>query len=270
MKHTLFIITLVILLFNCTSLIAGEKFDSLQPAIEAKKNLILYFSGNKDCKLSNSFNSLIKNDKECKDALKPFNRLRVYHDSCKELEPLYKDVLFDSPGLVLLDCSTQPINIKAILPFKQGKYSKVARVSPKSVLMFLNSPADSLTRNTLIYAIRTHDENPQSTDSVPSEVLMDAATKHAEYQATILVQGHQYWDYRASQIRKSLPSVSPTEVCAESWSNLSLIDAAEDCVHSWRQSSGHWRAVKSKSKMFGYDIQRGRNRIWYATGILAE
>ena len=57
---------------------------------------------------------------------------------------------------------------------------------------------------------------------------------------------------------------------AESWPDEGLIDACIDCVASWRQSPGHWGAVRQRHRLFGYDIRRGRNGIWYATGLFAD
>jgi hypothetical protein len=61
-----------------------------------------------------------------------------------------------------------------------------------------------------------------------------------------------------------------SEVCAESWENQDLLDSCVDCVASWRQSSGHWNAVRSPQAAYGYDIRRGSNGIWYATGIFMK
>ena len=63
---------------------------------------------------------------------------------------------------------------------------------------------------------------------------------------------------------------APVEVVAESWPNQNLIDSCVDCVHSWRQSPGHWSAVQARQASYGYDIRRGGNGIWYATGIFAK
>jgi hypothetical protein len=41
-------------------------------------------------------------------------------------------------------------------------------------------------------------------------------------------------------------------------------------VDSWRHSSGHWQGVSRPHRAFGYDIRRGRNGIWYGTGIFAD
>ena len=57
---------------------------------------------------------------------------------------------------------------------------------------------------------------------------------------------------------------------AESWGGETLVDACIECVHSWRQSSGHWNAVRRHQPLFGYDIKRGANGIWYATGIFGN
>ena len=70
---------------------------------------------------------------------------------------------------------------------------------------------------------------------------------------------------------RGLPSVGGAqEVVAESWPSENLVEACIDCVDSWRHSPGHWEAVRSRHPLFGFDIQRGRNGIWYATGIFGH
>ena len=72
------------------------------------------------------------------------------------------------------------------------------------------------------------------------------------------------------QINARLPAnLVANEVCAESWPGQTLVEAAEECVDCWRQSPGHWDHVRRRHALFGYDIQRGRNGIWYAAGIFA-
>ncbi len=85
------------------------------------------------------------------------------------------------------------------------------------------------------------------------------------------MQGHHSWESRFHRINSKLPSgVVAQEVVAESWPNEGLVEACVDCVHSWRQSPGHWGAVRRRHPLFGYDIKRGRNGIWYATGIFGR
>jgi uncharacterized protein YkwD len=101
--------------------------------------------------------------------------------------------------------------------------------------------------------------------------LISEARSHSKYQADIGVQGHHHWDARFQRINGKLPSgLMAQEVVAESWPGENLVEACEDCVHSWRQSPGHWSAVRSWHPRFGFDIKRGRNGIWYATGIFGR
>jgi hypothetical protein len=127
-----------------------------------------------------------------------------------------------------------------------------------------------LTQRTLILAVRIHPEGPSSTDGVFLTTLAKESESHARHQAQINLQGHHNWESRFHRISARLPGGhSAQEVCAESWPRMGLIAAALDCVHSWRQSSGHWSAVLSRHSYFGYDMKRGSNGVWYATGIFS-
>ncbi len=121
----------------------------------------------------------------------------------------------------------------------------------------------------MIYAVRTHPEGPASTQGTMHNVLAEEARLQSEHQAKILVQGHHNWENRFQRIG-ARTGVAAQEVVAESWPNESLVDACVDCVASWRQSPGHWNAVRTRHPIFGFDIQRGRNGIWYATGIFGR
>ena len=84
-------------------------------------------------------------------------------------------------------------------------------------------------------------------------------------------QGHHNWQNRFERINAKLSAgLLAQEVCAESWPGQGLLEAARECVHSWRQSPGHWDAVKTQHPVFGYDMQRGANGVWYATGIFGR
>ena len=128
----------------------------------------------------------------------------------------------------------------------------------------------SLTQRTLIFAVRTHPERPASATGHFSYVLARESESHAWHQAHITLQGHHNWNSRFHSINAELPGgLLAKEVCAESWPGQNLLEAAEECVHSWRQSSGHWDAVRSEHVLFAYDMKRGANGIWYAAGIFA-
>jgi hypothetical protein len=123
----------------------------------------------------------------------------------------------------------------------------------------------------LMFAVRIHPEAPASTKGEKDAVLTAEAHSHSKYQADIGVQGHHHWENRFQRILGRLTGgLVPTEVVAESWPNQTLVDSAVDCVHSWRQSPGHWSAVNARHPRFGYDMRLGSNGIWYATGIFGN
>ena len=140
-----------------------------------------------------------------------------------------------------------------------------------SISTILDLPGGTLTQRTMIYAVRMHPERPRSTSGEFHSVLAEEAEQHSRHQASIRLQGHHNWETRFHRINRRIGSgASATEVVAESWSGQDLVEAAVECVHSWRQSPGHWRAVRGRHRLFGYDIKRGSNGTWYATGIFAS
>ncbi len=154
------------------------------------------------------------------------------------------------------------------LPFVRSKYYSF---HPNHVNEVLDLPAGSLTQRTLIFAVRIHHEAPASTHGHFCQTLASEARSHSDYQASIGVQGHHHWDHRFHRISATLPGgLHAQEVVAESWPNESLLDAAVDCVASWRHSSGHWSAVRSYQPRYGYDMKRAPNGIWYATGLFGN
>jgi hypothetical protein len=173
-----------------------------------------------------------------------------------------------TPGLAIIDMSDRegPLfrQVVTIYPFGRGP------ISVEKLAVLLDLPRGSLTQRTLIFAVRTHPESPASTKGHFSHLLSRESEKHAQHQASITVQGHHNWDSRFHAINAALPgSLLAREVCAESWPGQPLVEAAEECVHSWRQSSGHWDAVRTPHLLFGYDMKRGANGVWYAAGIFA-
>ncbi len=171
------------------------------------------------------------------------------------------------PGVFVVDHTGGPLTgrIVSILPRTSGKYY---RFSPSHIDELASLPSGSLTQRSMILAVRIHPENPQSTFGTCHPMLCQEAATHSAHQARIRTQGHHNWGQRSQQIVGNAGGAgSAAEVCAESWENQDLLDSCIDCVASWRQSSGHWNAVRSPQSAYGYDIRRGSNGIWYATGI---
>jgi hypothetical protein len=174
----------------------------------------------------------------------------------------------NSPGLAIIDlCEPDgPLfrQVVSVYPVSRGP------ISAEKLAVMLALPRGTLTQRTLIYAVRTHPESPASTTGHFSYVLNRETENHAWHQAHITLQGHHNWNTRFHAINAQLPGgLAAREVCAESWPGQNLLDAAEECVHSWRQSSGHWEAVSSRHVLFSYDMKRGANGVWYAVGIFA-
>jgi hypothetical protein len=165
------------------------------------------------------------------------------------------------PGLFVVDHAHDAWRgrIVSILPRTPGKYYRFA---PDHIDELATLPAASLTQRSLILAVRIHPEHPRSTEGACDPALCQEAEAHSAHQARIRRQGHHGWDNRARRI-----GGAAAEVCAESWEHQDLLDSCVDCVASWRQSAGHWRAVSGSHSAYGYDIRRGSNGIWYATGI---
>jgi hypothetical protein len=178
--------------------------------------------------------------------------------------------LHDGPGLAIIDLTdrSSPFwgRVVSIYPFTDGGIP-----TAEQMRVLLTLPPGSLTQRTLIFAVRTHPESPRSADSEFSPLLAEETEKHSTHQAQIVSQGHHNWETRFHQINARLQSeLVVQEVCAESWPGEGLLKAARECVRSWRHSSGHWSAVNAKSVYYGYDMKRGRNGVWYATGIFAH
>lgn len=173
------------------------------------------------------------------------------------------------PGIAVIDFANTKSHyyghVVSIYPL-----SLPGALTTRNLQALLSLPTGSLTQRTLILAVRIHPEGPQSTEGTMLTTLARESESHSLLQARITNQGHHNWDSRFHRINGKVPGGGlATEVCAESWPGKGLIAAAIDVVHSWRQSSGHWGAVRRRHQYYGYDMKRGRNGIWYATGIFS-
>lgn len=193
-------------------------------------------------------------------------------DDGKEKEilslPEYAEML-NLPGFAVLDFTHEnepyygePVGI---LPFVRAKIPTVEQTS-----VFLALPPGTLTQRTLIYAVRTHPERPLSAEGEGQAVLFKEARDHSAYQAKVRVLGHQNFGARTQRIASALNCIGASEVCAQSWSNEGLYEGAIGCVRSWRTSPAHWKGVKAPNRYYGYDMVRGTNGVWYATGLFVK
>jgi len=168
------------------------------------------------------------------------------------------------PGIFVIDQTPGRWRgrVVSVLPRTPGRYYQFAAADLE---LLPSLPHGSLTQRSLILAVRRHPARPLSTCGNSDESLAAAAAAHAAHQARLRRQGHHGWEARSQQFAGGRGGAS--EVCAESWPDQDLLDSCVDCVACWRQSAGHWQAVSSPQAAYGYDISRGANGIWYATGI---
>lgn len=174
------------------------------------------------------------------------------------------------PGLFIVDYASTDAEyygqVVSVFPFLNGRPYSVEQMN-----IILTLPPGSLTQRTMVYAVRVHPERPKSVLGRPDSFLFKEAENHSKYQARIRLLGHHFWETRFHRIIQTLRNESTaSEVCAESWPGQGLLQAALECVRCWRLSPGHWRSVSSYQDAYGYDIKKGSNGIWYATGIFAN
>ena len=184
------------------------------------------------------------------------------HEAFREMQ--------DSPGIALIDCRDEDSATfgEVVSVFPQ---SSTRDLSPAVLQKLFRLPTGTLTQRSLVLAVSLHSDEPKSIQGTWHTVLVSAAESHSERQAELRRQGHHGWSQRFQELMKQLGgNLKPQEVCAESWPHQDLMDAAEECVSSWRQSSGHWQAVSAQQAVFAYDMKKGSNGIWYATGIFAH
>lgn len=173
------------------------------------------------------------------------------------------------PGLVVVDFAHRDTSyygeVVGILPFLNGDCP-----TPKQSETFLNLPPGTLTQRTLTYAVRIHPDRPLSSDGEPLSIVMQEAVGHAVYQAERGVLGHQNFGVRSNRVREVLGGGSPSEICAQCQSGLSLFEGAIACMRLWRYSSAHWAIARRDHTYYGYDMARSKNGSWYAVGFFID
>jgi hypothetical protein len=254
--------------------------DAMQLAKSEEKMALIHFFDESKPNASKSFLNEIESKPELRDRLDDFVLVRLRSDAHIMIEGKPTRLLDHAAfaelekhqGIAIIDYANEGTEhygrVVSALPFKSGKYY---RYSPKHVGVLLNLPPGTQTQRALVFAVRIHPEAPASAKGELDPHLVAEAQRHSQYQARIRVQGHHQWESRFPRIARLLPfGLRPQEVVAESWPHENMLDAAVDCVASWRQSSGHWGAVKRDQPKFAYDMRRGSNGIWYATGIFGN
>lgn len=242
------------------------------------KLLLIYFQDTTENPERERFETETLTDPEVLEKLERYVLARILidakigidGDSIRLLDHASFTEMLGAPGVAIVDLEHKETDyygyVVSTFPFEDGKYYVAS-----DVLTILDLPPGTLTQRTMIYAVRTHPEAPQSTEGEFNSVLAEEAEQHSQHQSRIHLQGHHDWETRFHRINGRIGGgTSSQEVVAESWGGQHLVEAAVECVRCWRLSPGHWGAVRRRHRMFGYDIKRGSNGIWYATGIFAN
>jgi hypothetical protein len=251
--------------------------QAVTAAKDQEKMLLVFFSSDQD-KSCTSFESDTLADPLVRAKLQKYVCVRLPLDATVEIDEkqvklldraMFKEMQ-GKPGIAIVDYLDKDEKYYAEAVSTFPLKSKLS-YTPKQMLTILDLPSGTLTQRTLIYAVRIHPEHPASAAGKPSPYLLEEAEGHSEYQAKICVQGHHNWGSRFKRIiSRFTGGITASEVCAESWPGDSLVEAAIECVRCWRLSSGHWSAVRARCTYFGYDMKRGKNGVWYATGIFGR
>jgi hypothetical protein len=248
-------------------------------AARERKMLVVYFAPEQDEWSRQEFERVTLADPNITEWLKRYVAVRIPQSSPHIHGPEFGALLSDPafvemkrrPGFAIVDLVGDRPDLFGYVTFVRP-FRPNEPCAPFELATILNLPRATLTQRSMIYAVRMHPEQPQSARANASPYLLDQAARQSQYQASIQLQGHHNWDTRFHQISGSLGSVySAQEVVAESWGwEETILDAAKECVHSWRQSPGHWSAVRAPHTFYGYDMKRGGNGKYYGTGIFGN
>ena len=254
--------------------------EALARAKAGKTLALIWFCDPQQKDENEKFEAAVLNDPKIRERLATFTTVKLPLDAAvagssdKEpsivlLDHLAFAEMLHKPGLAIIDMRDQSSpnfhRVVSVYPFVRQP------ISQEGLIAMLDLPSGSLTQRTLIWAVRTHQERPQSAAGEYNSFLATQAESHSQHQAGINLQGHHNWDQRFQDINSELGNgMISREVCAESWPDQRLVEAAEECVHSWWQSSGHWEAVSGQHSCFGYDMKLGSSGVWYATGIFGD
>lgn len=256
-----------------------DYYTAHRTAKRQRRMLLINFLPSRDSARQRNLEQWISDNKNIQQKLQDMVLARIPQDAEIKTKgrtmPLVKHASFQhlgaGAGLAILDLQHegQPYYGKVVtaLPYASGKYY---RWQNNHLRVALDLPSGTISQRTMVWAVRIHPESPASTRGECHPALVEAASRHSDFQARIGVQGHQNWESRYHQVSAAAGAGEAKEVVAESWPNQNLIDSCIDCVASWRHSPGHWGAVRRRHRLFGYDIRRGRNGIWYGTGIFAN
>jgi hypothetical protein len=247
-------------------------------AKKEKKDLVILF------RQDDQLDEILK-DNEVRKHLADFVCLRVpasyEYDGQRLIDHSALEDMMGKPGLAVVNFhDTESPTYRQVIsahPLVGSRYGWVPSYGPKEISTILDLPPQAtLSQRSMIYAIRVHPDRPRSVLGKLHDAFRGHAQRHSQTQAATQRQHHA--DIIAASHRMAAETgesvAANSEVVAESWGRVvggeNVLEAAFSCVDAWRHSSGHWDAVSRLHRFFAYDLARGANGTWYATGIFGE
>jgi hypothetical protein len=274
----MFHVCLPVLLLAATPAVHTDYGEAIRQAEREKRDLLIYF------RPDDRLDEVLRDD-EIKKGVARHVFLQVppsYEFRGKRLldEPAL-DEMMGRPGLVVISVHDPdlPTHRQAISvhPFVSSHYNWVPGYGAQEIAAILDlPPRATLSQRSMIYAIRVHPERPKSVHGQLHSSLARHAEQHSQRQAALCRQHHADILAASARFQQEIGTAvgAASEVVAESWGRVvggeNVLEAAFSCVDAWRHSSGHWGAVTRPTRYFAYDIARGSNGTWYATGIFAN
>jgi hypothetical protein len=249
-----------------------------QRAIKEKKDLLIHFRA--DSRLDDALA-----DDGVRERLANFVCLRlpasfeyqgkrlIDHDALAEMS--------GRPGLAVVSLHDAELptheTVISAHPLQGSRYHWVPSYGAKEVRHVLDLPAKAtLTQRSMMYALLVHPERPRSVFGRAHPAFLGHAAQHSARQASMRHQHHADLIGAINRMggEMGVGLGNGSEVVAESWGMVvggeNVLEAAFSCVDAWRHSPSHWSAVVGAHRYFGYDLARGSNGTWYATGIFAD
>jgi hypothetical protein len=247
-------------------------------ALEQKKDLLVYF------RADDGLDRVLR-DRKLQPLLSGYVCARVglsaKYNGKKFIDHPQMEDMMGKSGLAIISLHDGKLSshreVISAHPLVGSRYGWVPEYGVEQVKVILSLPARAtLTQRSMLYALRVHPERPQSVHAKEHPAFMAHAKRHSAHQAAVKRQHHAdiIAVSAALESEAGVPIGGASEVVAESWGAVvggeNVLEAAFSCVDAWRHSSGHWGAVARKHRYFGYDLARGSNGTWYATGIFGN
>jgi hypothetical protein len=277
MMYTLMLCTTMA--FNQGPVVWQTDYDqAAKVALEQKKDLVIAFE-------DEPFFETMLNQSELASTIKKFVLLKVspnyVHQGKKLLsQPALAEMMGQS-GLAIISMHDAKLGTHreaiSVHPRTGSRYHWVPGYGADQVKIILDlPPTATLSQRSMLYALHVHPEAPRSIRGTWQPAFVAHAQRHSHVQANANHQHHAnlITAMNSLQAETGIGLSNASEVVAESWGMVvggeNVLEACFSCIDAWRQSSGHWGAVSGFHRYFGYDIARGGNGTWYATGIFAD